>query len=903
MTSSHPLSFRRALWFLAAMFSWLPVFPAAGQDFVWIEGEQAVKKSVTQHSWYNSVKKIELSGGEWLSNYGDSPGTAEYEVPIPAEGDYTFWLRANTVAGPAISYEVDGGGWQQIDLAANVYDNVNIASDDKPDMRFVAWCKVGQLHLTAARHAIRFRLHGETRNHGAIDCFLLTPAPFTPDGQRKPGEKLGLHDPGAWAFEPDRDTFDAESLLDLRTLNEGEAGESGFIGRSPDGDFIDGRGRPIRFWAVNTSLHSRHGMEELARHARWLAKRGVNMVRFHGQLCPKNDGSKVTDVDRKAVDDCWKLVAAMKKEGIYTTISPYWAVSCDVKPSWNVDGFPKGKPMALLFWDETLQQGYKAWVKALYTEPNPYTGIPLAEDPAVAILQIQNEDSILFWSTQQVQGEQRRKLGRQFADVLKASYGSLEKAKAAWGGAGHKDDDFAGGVVGLYSIWELTQDKGNAERRADQVKFYVRTMYTFNKETAAYYRSLGCKQLVNAGNWKTADPVRMLDLERLSYAANDVIGANKYYGGPHVNPKEPHKSGYLVSQGDRFASISALVNPRGLPVNFKQVEGRPTIISESSWVPPLRYQSEGPLLVAAYSSLTGVDVFYWFSTGDDIGFGRPMGKWQLTTPALIGGFPAAALAFRKGYIQRGEPVVREQRAYDDLWNLRTPILAEDSSFDPNRAGENLAPASNIKEGVHPLAFLVGPVVTHYGGDPGKSSVADLSAYIDDDSKTVRSITGQIELDHKIGLCKVNAPKVQGVTGFLSQVDEVTLDSMTVRSKNEYATVILVAMDDRPLEESEEILLQVGTVARPFGWKVRDASIPGKNDSDTVEGKEIVERGSAPWNVLNTEMAVTVRNPKIRTAILLDANGMALRELAAERGNDGFVLELPPEAMYVILRVK
>ncbi|MFH1921827.1 MAG: hypothetical protein ABIP48_18330, partial [Planctomycetota bacterium] len=44
------------------------------------------------------------------------------------------------------------------------------------------------------------------------------------------------------------------------------------------------------------------------------------------------------------------------------------------------------------------------------------------------------------------------------------------------------------------------------------------------------------------------------------------------------------------------------------------------IISESSWVPPLRYQSEGPLLVAAYSSLTGVDVFYWFSTGDDVGF-------------------------------------------------------------------------------------------------------------------------------------------------------------------------------------------------------------------------------------------------------------------------------------------
>jgi len=901
MTCYPPLGSRYAALFVAAVLFWPLMLRAADDGFVWIEGEDAARKNVAPHSWYDSVKTAELSGGKWLSNYGPSPGSAEYEVEIPTGGDYTFWLRANTVAQPAVSYQIDEGDWRAIDLTANVYDVANIAADDKPDMRYVAWCRIGQLTLPAGPHTIRFKLFGEIKNHGAIDCFLLTLGAFTPDGRRKPGEKLGLHDPGTWAFEPDGDTFDEASLLDLRRLNEGTAGESGFVGRSADGDFVDGRGKPIRFWAVNTSVHTRYPMEDLARHARWLAKRGVNMVRFHGQLCPKNDGSKVTEVDRKALDDCWKLVAAMKKEGIYTTISPYWAVSCDVKPSWNVEGFSQGKPMALLFWDETLQQGYKAWVKALYTEPNPYTDIPLAKDPAVAIIQIQNEDSILFWSTQQVKGPQRRKLGRKFGEVLVATHGSLDKAKAAWGGASHKDDDFGDGVVGLYSIWELTQDKGNPRRRADQVKFYVRTMHTFNKQMAAYYRGLGCTQLINAGNWKTADPVRMLDLERLSYSINDVIGANKYYGGAHVNPNEAHKSGYLVGQGDRFDSISALVNPRGLPVNFKQVEGFPSIISESSWVPPMRYQSEGPLLVAAYGSLTGVDVYYWFSCGDDIGFGRPMGKWQLNTPALVGGFPAAALAFRKEYIRRGEPVVREQRAYEDMWNLRSPIIAEDSSFDPNRAGENLAPSSNVKQGVHPLAFLVGPVLTRYGGDPAASSVADLSAHIDDRANVVRSNTGQIELNHALGICKLNAPKVQGVTGFLKQAGEVKLDSVSMQSNNEYATLMVVAMDDRPLGESREILVQVGTVARPHGWKVRDASLPGEDGQRAAEGKEIVERGSAPWNVADTEMVVGVINPSIREAVLLDVNGMAVRGLSGRRQGDSFVLELPPQAMYVILR--
>ncbi|NQT37008.1 MAG: hypothetical protein HQ581_05940 [Planctomycetes bacterium] len=872
----------------------------AAEDYVWVEGEAAKARNVAVHGWYNSIKKIELSGKEWISNYGKTDGTADYDLKVPADGDYAFWVRANTVAKPRLSYQIDNDRWTEIDLGQNVFDRVNLASDNKPDMRFVAWCKAGQMRLSRGSHTIRFKFHGEIEHHGALDCFLFTLRPFTPDGQRKPGEKLGYHDPGTWAFEPDVDTFDVDSLLDLRHLNERAAGESGFIKRTAGGDFSLGDGRPVRFWAVNTNLQSKHGMEQLALHARWLAKRGVNMVRFHGQLCPKTPGSRVTDVDRKALDQCWQLVAAMKKEGIYTTISPYWAVSCNVQPSWNVPGFGSGKPMALLFWDETLQQGYKAWVKALFTEKNPYTGISLARDPAVAIIQIQNEDSMLFWSMQSVQGEQRKILGRKFAQFLETKYGSTAKAQAAWGEAKHKDDDPAGGVFGLYSIWEITQRRGNDDRLADQIKFYARTMHGFNRQMADYYRSLGCEQLVNAGNWKTADGVRMLDVERLCYAVNDVIGANKYYGSPHVNPHEGHKAGYLISKGDRFASVSALMNPRGLPLNIKQVAGLPTIIPESTWVPPLRYQSEGPFLVAAYGSLCGVDIYYWFATSD-VGFGRPMGKWQLSTPALMGGFPAASLAFRKGYIQQGKPVVSERRAYDDLWRLRTPIIAEDTSFDPNRASEDLAPRSNVKRGVDPLAFLVGPVQVQYGGDPAKSSVVDLAPHIDADRNIVRSITGEIELDHGLGLCKLNAPKVQGVTGFLSKAGRIKLDSIEVRCENEYATLLVVAMDDRPLGDSRKMLAQVGTIARPFGWKTRDVQFAAKAGAEPIEGKTIVDRGSAPWNVTNTEMTLTVRNRNITKATVLDANGLAVRDISGRRNSDGFAVELPPDAMYLLLQ--
>ena len=66
------------------------------------------------------------------------------------------------------------------------------------------------------------------------------------------------------------------------------------------------------------------------------------------------------------------------------------------------------------------------------------------------------------------------------------------------------------------------------------MQFLTETMYRFNKMIGDYIRNdLGCKQLVNAGNWRTADNITMLDAERWSYTANDVMAVNRYYNGAH----------------------------------------------------------------------------------------------------------------------------------------------------------------------------------------------------------------------------------------------------------------------------------------------------------------------------------------------------------------------------------
>ena len=83
-----------------------------------------------------------------------------------------------------------------------------------------------------------------------------------------------------------------------------------------------------------------------------------------------------------------------------------------------------------------------------------------------------------------------------------------------------------------------------------------------------YFRkTLGCKQLVNASNWRTADQLKLDDVERWTYAALDVIAVNRYTGGVH----EGANNGYRIDPGHRILSRSILKDPLQLPVNLKQV--------------------------------------------------------------------------------------------------------------------------------------------------------------------------------------------------------------------------------------------------------------------------------------------------------------------------------------------
>ena len=753
---------------------------------------------------------------------------------------------------------------------------------------------------------------------GTVNAVAFTPEPQVRQGSSQAQQAKGTGAESAksamWSFVHTRDTFRTDALLDLRELNEPIAGQTGFVRLSDDRNgLVRGDGIPVRFWGVNYSFARNQGGKELGHSARFLAKRGVNLIRFGaGNVHSHAKNPELTDADPKHIEQTWRVVAAMKKEGIYTMIGPYWPVDLKHVPgSWGIEGWPENQsPAGLLFFNAQLQTGYKAWLKALLVPRNPYTGISLAQDPALAMILLQNEDSLLFWSEQTITGKQLELLGKQFAEWAKLKYGSVEAALREWSGGGMPEDAPVRGVLGIHIVWQFTQSRsgGVKKRLDDQLQFFAETMYRFNKEIVRYLREdLGCKQLIIAGNWRTADSVRLYDAERWSYTAGDMLAVNHYYALPHLGPDR----GWRISKGDRFQNLSVLFNPGAFPIAVKQVAGYPMLVTETHWVPPLGYQSEAPFLTAAYQSLTGVDAALWAATGEvewsdqdhSAWDSASRGKWAIATPMILGQFPAAALLFRRGDVSLGRPAVLEHRTLKQLWERVPPVIAEESGFDPNRDQGDTAKQSQIAGAVQPLAFLVGPVEVVYGSDPAKTSVVDLNRYIDREKKVVRSITGELVWDYGRGLCTLDTPRSQGATGLLKSFGSIKLRDVTIDSENSYATVLVVSLDGQPLARTSRALVQIGTRTRPTGWTDHAVTFSVDGSHEKITGRQIDDTGRMPWVIDGTRVKIGVRNANLAVATLLDLNGDASRRLSIHRVDETIEVELPREAMYVVLSAK
>lgn len=863
---------------------------------IWVEGENPIKANVKRHPWwYDKVKKAELSGGDLISNWGDKPGEIEYSVTAPKAGEYDFWIRANP-NGTKLSYQLNGATAAEIDMNKDQREITNIAEDGKIDLRFIAWVHVGAVTLKQGANTLAFTMHSPNNNGGMLDCFVLANEPFEPHGVLKPGEAAkAAHAADGWfAFNPPTDHFTPDSGFDLRSLNENTAGDGGFIA-ARDGHFIHSlTGKPVRFWGVVGPPGKMDDRAELRRCARMLAKHGVNCLR---DLESVSDSNGV--VDPAKVQHVIDIVESLKTEGLYSIFSIYWfnfltpKSDSAILPGYN----GKTPPIAVLFFNPEFQKQYQSWWTALLTTPGKVSGKRLIDEPALAGVEIQNEDSLFFWSfsDKSIPDPEMRIVEKMYGDWLIKKYGSLDAAVSHWKNLRLPRDNPAEGRMGFRNMWSVFHER--AQRDKDGIAFLTELQRDFDQRQIDFLRTTGFKGVICTSGWTTASPEYLGPVDKYTNTIADYVDRHGYFDPD----RKGQNAGWALVNSQTYADRSALrFDPEvpgkpklfANPVMDPHYDDKPSFISETSIERPNRYRSEAPLYYACYGALQDSGGFTHFALDTARWSTKPgyfMQPWTIMSPDNMGQFPAAALIYREGLVSTGDVLVDLNLKIADLEDLKGTPMPQDAALDVFRLKD--VPTGTVLKAdsvIDPLAHYAGRTNVRFTATGGAPKLVDLSPFIDHAAQTVVSTNGQLKLDYGRGILTIDAPSAQGVSGDLKAAGPAQTKDLAISCDLDLGHIIAVSLDGKPLGTSGKILLQVMSEDEPTGFRAE----PIGNGL-----QRIAEIGGDPWLVKN--LSGTVKFKRSDAAELkvtpLDFNGYPRKPIGSATE-----IKLSPDTVYYLI---
>ena len=234
---------------------------------------------------------------------------------------------------------------------------------------------------------------------------------------------------------------------DVSFLNHKPAGAKGRVVAEGGHFYTTSPRERIRFLGIGIGGDALFFLspEEMDQVALRLAKAGVNVVRFHGfdgthqpySLIDLSAG-KSSAVKADHLDRMFRMIAALKKQGIYSVIGALRMVR-QLKPG---DGVPAVKSSRECRYadrfDRTFLESQKEWARKLLNTVNPRTGMTLAEDPALLAVEINNESSMLYenklrWFTD-LHPFYQKELQTAWNEFLREKYGSDDaRLRNAWG--------------------------------------------------------------------------------------------------------------------------------------------------------------------------------------------------------------------------------------------------------------------------------------------------------------------------------------------------------------------------------------------------------------------------------------------------------------------------------------
>jgi len=665
----------------------------------------------------------------------------------------------------------------------------------------------------------------------------------------------------------------AAGAIGLQDWLEAPAGKHGRIERQ--GEKLVYNGKPIKLWGINLCYGTCAPEKPLAdKRAAFYRKYGINAVRLHkyadnfgwGGIQSKDS---FVEFDAAALDRMDYQIAKLKEAGVYVKLSAHFGSQKlgpgDKKYVPFIDelGPFKGNrietPHSAVHYSPDLQNVQILHTTNLLKHKNPYTGLTYAEDPAIAFIEIINEQSILFYTTMaplKASATIRKQTGARFCEWLRKKYGSEEKFVAAWGKAAF--DSFAnegfkqaegegldkGNILPIGNPWFWDPDQLNGSqafrkrRLLDSLQFLYELQCEFYLRYLKAVRAAGYEGEIVSSNWQAGRAVSHFANLHSDYLVG-TIDRHNYFGARANDSMLARAGSGLLSTG------------------MQQVADRPFMLSEWINVFPNEWGVEGPTILGAYGmGLQGWDVSFMFQNGDTGAFSDRIGRdrWDVTAPQVLGVFPAVARQILRDDVKEADVVaVRNvhpaslfegKLGFDDKMVQGYDNKELDSSKVPARA---LAVARSV------VAFT-----------PLYQETPVFDVRLHEKEGALVSTTGQLRWKEGArnpdGFFTMDTPGTKAVVGF-AQGQKCDLGGVTIEPQCRFGAIYVTARErDKALADARELLVVAIARARNTGMKFSPA------------GGRMLAQGQAPIVMEPVKARIALGRSGTPKIVVLDHDG-------------------------------
>ncbi len=433
------------------------------------------------------------------------------------------------------------------------------------------------------------------------------------------------------SLDPNVTRFPRASQADFSDIVPAPAGRKGFLQTKGEHFVWSGDGSRAKFWGINVANSSlQESDEDIVAMIKSFRAAGFNLVRLHHF----DERQGIIDLDapdsRQFNQATWRKldfwIAKAAENGLYVYLD-----LLDYRRFKEADGVVNAeaigrsaKPYAVF--DKRLIELQKEYARKLMVEHiNPYNGKSYANDPAIVMLEIYDENGLFM----------RRGLWRSmpepyatnFAliwnDWLRERYKTTDALRKAWTGPDGKSALFEGesveqGNVELpYVTWETSRldekDKPYAmpARRGDGARFAVEIHRRYFREMKNYLREIGIKiPLCATGRY---DDVADLSSQTKEL---DFIGCNFYYDHPYWGTGLPqwklpsyfHGRNPIKDVGDHSMTAA---------LGLARMKGKPLVVREWNYCWPNPNRGAGMLEAATFAGLHDLDALILFTYETD----------------------------------------------------------------------------------------------------------------------------------------------------------------------------------------------------------------------------------------------------------------------------------------------